>query len=359
VNNALGKGTNAYPSFIADSHRESTDYKECTVVKHNHITNKQIRRQSSPLDAFFSSIAERTRSQSKCDYSALVSPKVTKRAKRQLNKLEITMNTFKSYQTNLPNRRGMKNEDRFHETSRKQGIVSENKVKRDNGKRKRPQKQPRSESKKQCHNDSNYQHPREADRTLISNSSRNEEIKPNSEVEDEENDRNLSKSEGELDKNEVHLDKSDGELDSSDGNKSEFEIEKGQDERVFGTTEGEFDTENGEKELNRNEEDRSECKHKEKDELSKTKENENDENRQENYGKELGKDEDGKDRCERGLDKDGDESKVGEMLEEDKIKGELDQSKEYKSEGELDSEEDEDVASTTDPKPPSISAKVR
>lgn len=356
VNNGLGKGTKAYPSFIADSHRESTDNtafnKECTAVKHNHIASRQIgnlSRQSSPLDAFFSSIAERTRSQSsKCSYSALVTPKVTKRAKRQLSKLEITVNTFKSYSSN---KKVMKDEDGFHEASRKQGIVSGNTVKRDSGKRKRPQKQPISESKKQCHNASNYQHPND------------DEMKPNSELENKENDGNLSKSEGGMDKNEVHLNNSDGELDSSDGSKSVLEIEKGKDERVFGATEGEFDEENSEKELAINGEDRCECKHKEEqreDKLDKENKNEG-ENEEEKYGGELDKSENGEDKCQRGLDKDEDKSKVGnkEDILEDKNEKELDQSKEYKSDGELDSEEGKDVASTTDPKPSSISAGVR
>ena len=272
VSNAFGKGTKdkkTYPSFIVDSHRNSpvtTEFKKDKC--HNCITKKQIGKlntQSSPQSqTYFPSIAERTRSQSsRCNHDALPIPKVNKQAERELSKLEITMNS--------PSKRVTKIQlDQDHETIRKQ---TGNRVKRDSGKRKRAQRQPRSDPKRKRYTASTYHHHHEAEYS-ISDKSFDQSIqllarasnsygsnKQSNESEDKENGRNLNKHARGVDKVKADFDKSEGELDSSNEYRSEGELERSNDGEIPDETKEIFN-ENG-VHLDRNGDDKDsqvECK---------------------------------------------------------------------------------------------------
>lgn len=365
MSNGFGKDKNkTYPSFV-DSNREPSDNKAFNPEKHHHITKKHIgnlnRRQSSPM--YFSSIAERTRSQSsKCDYGTLVTTKVTKQAERQLSKLEIKMNTFKAYQTNSPSKKITKpqNEDglQHHETSKKQNVILGNRVKKENGKRKRPRKQPRSDLKRKRYNAGNPNKPVNFEYTITNelfdqqipqlqvdgtlSSSRNyDEIQQTTEVENKENDESLSKSEGELDKSEVDLDKSEGELDSSNGNNIEEELVQCKDIRVFNEMISETKECDEEKH-----EDKSEGKQKEdkrESKLNKIKEDQSEgENTEEKCEAKLdrGK-EDGKNKCESQLSTEKGRSEV-ETKEEKLVDGNKEVFREDCNESENEEEKLED-----------------
>ena len=313
LRSGFGKGNKdkkAYPSFMVDSHRESTVNASFNKDKQKRTSKKQtgnLNRQSSPqLDMYSSSIAERTRSHvSKHSHSTLSN--VTKKAERQLSKLEITMKAFKSYQTDVktPNDDGLQH----HEASEK-GFLSGNGVKKDTGKRKRPWKQPRSDSKRKQYSNA-YQHPGEAgscgyeilnepfdqpSQLAVDRTSKNcrssDKIAQSTEAENkEENDGNLNKSDGEMDKSEVNLDKSDGELDSSYENESEDDLEGDKDRRVFDETK---EREKNDTAVEKNDEGKSEGEHKEDGNVDKLDKNEDESMDEEELdkieGKEGGKD---------------------------------------------------------------------
>lgn len=290
----FGKGNKdkrTYPSFLVDSHREPTVNTTFSKDKCNRTQKKQtgnMNRRSSPqLDMYSSSIAERTRSHaSKNSHGTL--PKVTKKAKRQLSKLEITMNAFKSYQTHvkIQNDDGLQN----HDSSEKR-ILSGNRVKKDSGKRKRSRKQPRSDLKKKRYNTSNYQQPSKAAYAILDEpfdqptqfaadrASKNcDEIKQSGEVANNRNGGKLDKNEGEMDKS----DKSDGELDSSYENESGDDLE-GDKNRVFDETKGE----NNHTAVEKNVEGKSEGKHKEDRNVDKLVETQENKNEHENMDEEV------------------------------------------------------------------------
>ena len=310
LRSGFGKGnkdTRTYPSFIVDSHRESAVNTAFNKDKHNRTPKKRTgyRRSSPQLNMYFSSIAERTRSHAS-KYSHSAPPKVTKKAKRQLSKLEITMN---AYQTNGK----ILNDDGLHNCdASEKSILSGNSVKKDSGKRKRPRKQPRSDLKKKRYNASNYQHPSKSGYAILDeqfdqptqlaidrtskNYKNSDEIEQSSEAENKENGGKLDKSEGDMDKSEVNLDKSDGELDSSHENESEDDLEVDKDRRAFDETK---EGEKNDTAVEKNKE-KSEGKHKEDrniDELVEAKENKNeDENMDDEELDKIDDKEDGKDK---------------------------------------------------------------
>ena len=242
----FGKGAkdkNTYPSFMVDPRRDSTIHS--TFKKDNNKLNTAKRigslsRRSSPQSSiYFSSIAERTRSQaSRRSHGTLPTPKVTKQAERQLNKLEITMNTFKSHQssTKLQNREdtdAIQNQE-----ANGNSILPVDRCRKDNGKRKRPLNQPRADLKKKCHiansrsQGRNYgravsgkpfdqQIPLSMDR-ISKDYKKGNEIIQDDKIESIENDNNLDTSEagidlniseGKLDKREVSFDENNEDLD--------------------------------------------------------------------------------------------------------------------------------------------------
>lgn len=343
VSNSFGKSTKdatTYPSFMFDSYRDSTVNAGYMKGKCHHNAKKHIghlNRQSSPqLHKYFPSIAERTRSQSsRCKYNSLATPKVTKQAERELSKLEITMNSpsKKTIKTH-----GLQN----YEASRKQ---TGSRVKKDNGKRKRLRKQPRSDSKRKCYNASNGQHHSnagnpeyalsdESDDPLsqliihrTSNGYRNN--KQSDGLENKGKSESLNTSERRMDKIEVDFDQSDGELDSSNENRSEGELED-KDREAFDETK-QFDEEKTEVDLDESKADKSQGKHRED---FKTGNKSDGKNIEEKHERKLDKGKDNEEEHESQLNKEekgrevestkkklGDDNYVEEMIEDKGIVG--------------------------------------
>ena len=231
---------------MVDPRRESTI--NPTFKKDNKLnTAKRIgslnRRSSPQLGMYFSSIAERTRSQaSKSNNGSLQTHKVTKQAKRQLNKLEITMNAFKSYQSS-PKIQNKKDIDAIqnHEANIN-SILSVDRYRKNTGKRKRALNQPRTDLKKKCYIANNcdfpskgrnfgrvvsgklfdQQTPLPTDK-VSENYKKGDKIKHDDEMKSIENDDDLDTveagielniSEGELDKSEASFDENNEDLDN-------------------------------------------------------------------------------------------------------------------------------------------------
>ena len=312
VSNAFGKGTKdkkTYPSFIVDSHRKSP---VTTGFKKHHITKKKIgnlNRQLSPqFQTYFPSIAERTRSQSsRCNYDTLPIPK---QAERELSKLEITMNSPSRKAENIQN-------EQSHEMVTKQ---IGNRFKKGSRKRKRRQRQPRSDPKKKRFNTNTYQRHHKAGNCDYSisdelfdqptqlvdrASSSYESYKQTNESENKENGRNSNKSGREI----VDFDKSEGELDSSNEYRSEGELGNSPDGEIPDEMKEVFDEIKNGVHVDRNGSDKSQgnnCKeHGREDGVISTRNKKSGSKIiEEDHGGNLDKDkEDCEDKCERQLNK--------------------------------------------------------
>ena len=364
VSSSFGKSTKdatTYPSFVFDSYRDSTVNTGYMKGKCHHNAKKHIgnlnRQSSLQLQKYFPSIAERTRSQSsRCKYDSLATPKVTKQAERELSKLEITMNSpsKKTIKTH-----GLQN----YEASRKQ---TGSRIKKDNGKRKRLRKQPRSDSKRKCYNTSNGQHRSnagnpeyalsdESDDHLsqliihrTSNGYRNN--KQSDGLENKGKSESLNSSEGRMDKIEVDFDQSDGELDSSNDNRSEGELEEDKDREAFDETK-QFDEEKTEVDLDESKADKSQGKHREDFKIGNKSDGKNIEEKherkldkgkdnEEEYESQLNKEEKGRE-VESTKKKLGNDNYVEEMIEDKSIVENKEEKLENKNKREL--KEDKNV----------------